>query len=394
MITAIVNGRVFDGIHVVDGRTVVVDGARIADLPKAAPAGTHRVDAAGGTVLPGLIDAHVHTDLAGLRQALRFGVTTQLDMNGRWTAEQRAEIDVDDDVADLRCAGFAVTAPGGHPAELFDAGSTSAAPPGLGVTSTPEAARLVAGLVAGGADYVKVMIEDGALLGRPGLSVLADDVLRAAVRAAHAHGRLTVAHALTEQTARRALDAGVDGLAHVFIDRRVDHTVLASMLDSKAFAISTLAAARSIVGLTARGFAADDRVTARLPRRAISALGQSINTFPGGNAADALENVGTLHRAGIDVLAGTDASGVLLSGLANGASLHHELQLLVDAGLSPTAALRAATAVPARRFGLTDRGRIAPGLRADLVLVDGDPTTDITDTLSLRHVWRCGALLR
>jgi imidazolonepropionase-like amidohydrolase len=62
----------------------------------------------------------------------------------------------------------------------------------------------------------------------------------------------------------------------------------------------------------------------------------------------------------------------------------------VLAGLTPTAALRAATALPARRFGLTDRGRIVPGSRADLVLVGGDPTTDIGATLDLRAVWRAG----
>lgn len=73
--------------------------------------------------------------------------------------------------------------------------------------------------------------------------------------------------------------------------------------------------------------------------------------------------------------------------------MHHELQLLVAAGLSPTDALRAATATPARRFGLTDRGRIAPGARADLLLVDGDPIATISDTLSIRAVWRRGVRL-
>jgi imidazolonepropionase-like amidohydrolase len=61
--------------------------------------------------------------------------------------------------------------------------------------------------------------------------------------------------------------------------------------------------------------------------------------------------------------------------------------------LAPIEALRAATSRPARRFGLTDRGRIAPGARADLLLVDGDPTVNIGDTLSLRAVWRRGARL-
>ncbi len=75
---------------------------------------------------------------------------------------------------------------------------------------------------------------------------------------------------------------------------------------------------------------------------------------------------------------------------AHGASLYQELQLLVAAGLTPVEALRAATSTPARRFGLTDRGRIAPAARADLLLVDGDPTTNISDTLSIRGVWRRG----
>lgn len=64
--------------------------------------------------------------------------------------------------------------------------------------------------------------------------------------------------------------------------------------------------------------------------------------------------------------------------------------LLTRAGLSPVQALAAATSVPARHFALHDRGRIAPGLRADLVLVDGDPTTDITATRAIVDVWRRG----
>jgi imidazolonepropionase-like amidohydrolase len=70
--------------------------------------------------------------------------------------------------------------------------------------------------------------------------------------------------------------------------------------------------------------------------------------------------------------------------------MHGELELLVDSGLSPAAALRAATSLVAQRFSLPDRGRIAPGLQADLLLVNGDPTTDIRDSLSIEGVWRRG----
>ena len=97
--------------------------------------------------------------------------------------------------------------------------------------------------------------------------------------------------------------------------------------------------------------------------------------------------VAQLHRNGVRLLAGTDASS---PGTAHGASLHDELHLLVLAGLSPPAALAAATSVPAAAFGLTDRGGIAPGMRADLVLVHGDPEHDITETRTIGQVWRAG----
>ena len=120
-----------------------------------------------------------------------------------------------------------------------------------------------------------------------------------------------------------------------------------------------------------------------------------MNVYPQGKLKDAFDGVIELHRAGIDILAGCDVSEPIpiLGGLAHGASLHHELQLLVAAGLKPIEALRSATSIPARRFGLKDRGRVAPGLKADLLLVEGDPTMNISDTLSILGVWRSGVRL-
>lgn len=117
------------------------------------------------------------------------------------------------------------------------------------------------------------------------------------------------------------------------------------------------------------------------------------NTFPAGNMEDNFNNVKDLFDAGVDILVGTDVSVPMphLGGLAHGVSVHHEMQLLVDAGLSPTDALRSATSVIAKRFSLTDRGQIAEGLRADLVLVKGNPSENISDSLSILNVWKEGA---
>jgi imidazolonepropionase-like amidohydrolase len=90
----------------------------------------------------------------------------------------------------------------------------------------------------------------------------------------------------------------------------------------------------------------------------------------------------------VTLLAGSDASN---PATAHGASLHRELELLVTAGLRETEALAAATSVPAERFRLSDRDRIAVGLQADLVLVEGNPMKDITVTRSIVAIWRQGA---
>jgi hypothetical protein len=106
-----------------------------------------------------------------------------------------------------------------------------------------------------------------------------------------------------------------------------------------------------------------------------------------GGCEGVIATVRALDEAGVPVLAGTDANNV---GAVHGAGLHGELASLVRAGLTPLGALTAATSIPAERFGLADRGRIAPGLRADLVLVNGDPTKDIAHTLDIVAVWKEG----
>jgi imidazolonepropionase-like amidohydrolase len=250
--------------------------------------------------------------------------------------------------------------------------------------------------VARGADYIKIFIEGGDCIGFPGLPVLDDETLHAAVKQAHRHEKLAIVHVTTADATKRAIDAGVDGLGHVFFDRRHTPELIADIAASGAFVIPTVVTISSALGHSGAALAADERVSSRLSRQWLDSLSRSMNVYPQGKLEDTFATVSALREAGVDILAGSDVSEPLpiLGGLAHGASLHRELQLLVDAGLTPTEALRAATSTPARRFGLDDRGRIAPGARADLLLVKGDPTMDITDTLSIEAVWRRGARLQ
>ena len=178
----------------------------------------------------------------------------------------------------------------------------------------------------------------------------------------------------------------------MFLDGPHTTDIVSEIAAAGTFVIPTLTVASSAMGHTGAEFAADQRVRDKLGKQWLEALRASMNVYPEGDLDAVLGTVAALHAAGVDILAGTDVSEPVpaFGGMAHGASVHHELQLLVAAGLTPVQALRAATSTPARRFGLSDRGRITVGARADLLLVDGDPTTTISDTLSIRAVWRRG----
>jgi hypothetical protein len=137
----------------------------------------------------------------------------------------------------------------------------------------------------------------------------------------------------------------------------------------------------------------DARLAPFLTRNDARALSASFPRTPGGaprSYAAAEAAVRQLRAAGVPILAGTDAGN---PGTSHGAALHRELELLVRAGLTPAEALAAATGLTARHFRLADRGRIAPGLRADLLLVEGDPTADVTATRAIVGVWKAGVAM-
>lgn len=417
MRTAIVAGRVFDGTTDLGRQTVVIADGLIESIGDHAPADAEVVLAPEATLLPGLIDSHVHTDTAGLRLALRFGVTTELEMQGANTARDRTHITEDDSVADVRSAGFGLTPPGGHPEELFPKdfnpqGGGRGGPgggPGGGagrpprpervdpivrakVTTPEEAVDVVGQLARAGSDYIKFMVDDGSVEGHPGLPMLDQATLNAGVAEAHRLGMLTVAHALTIEATRMSIDAGIDGLAHLFMDQPHTPQIIEAIAKSGAFVVACVVLDASMMGITGSALADDPRVAGKLSPEWDETLRSSFNHYPQGRLEDVLATVRALDAAGVDLLIGTDVSQPLpfLGGLAHGASVHQELAYFVDAGLLPVTALSAATAVAARRFGLTDRGTIAVGQRADLLLVDGDPTTTIGDTLNIRDVWRRG----
>ncbi|GAA3310901.1 hypothetical protein GCM10020295_79200 [Streptomyces cinereospinus] len=217
------NVRLFDGENTVEEADVEVVGERIAAVvprPGDRSYDTDRygvIDGAGATLMPGLIDSHTHPAGEALALAIRFGVTTELDMFTvpERLGDQRTRAAERDDVADIRSASTGATVLGGHPSMLIGLSFPEQFPV---VDGPKDAARFVRDRIAEGADFIKLLIDDGTAMGHPS-PTLSEETARNVVAEAHAHGLLAVAHATSVANTLAAVRAGVDGLVHVFMDR-------------------------------------------------------------------------------------------------------------------------------------------------------------------------------
>ena len=385
------NVRLFDGERVVAKTSVLVTNGRVTRVAPVItpPTGTPIVDGSGKTLVPGFIDAHTHTWGTALRDAAVLGVTTVLDMfTDAKTANEFRRLDgtaAGREMADFRSASVLVTAPKGH--------GTEYGMPIATISSPGEAPAFVDARLAEGSDYIKIVYDDGHSYGMR-MPTLDKPTLKAVVDATHARRKLAVVHIGDLSGARDAIDVGADGLVHLFVDSAPDAAFAKSVAARKAFVIPTLSVLESIAwGKGGEAIAKDSRLAPYIRPENVQGLTRTFPKRAGSPSRElghALETVRQLRAAGVPILAGTDAPN---PGTAHGASLHRELELLVESGLTPVEALRSATSVPARTFGLTDRGRITAGLRADLVLVNGDPTTDILATRDIAGVWKRGVMI-
>ena len=384
---AITNVRVFDGEKVIAKTTVLVVDDEIAAVgPKVKiPQGTPTIDGAGATLMPGMLDSHAHAWQRGdLERAAQFGVTTEFDMWSDLAFIQAMTAEQESTGAQDRADVFSAI----HPATVTEGYPYNWTPDVLEaptVDSPQGAKKFVKDRLKEGANHLKIMIEDGTLTGPP-VPVLSDATIAALTKEAKKRGMLSMAHITKQAPALSAVSNGVDGLVHVFVDELATAQFVDLAVAKGIFVVGTLGAEEAFI--TTDGGAALIADPDLGPY--LTELEKEYLLFPAPPSVLTLENlqiaednVLTLHDAGVPILAGTDLA-------THGVSIHRDLELLVDAGLTPTEALVAATSAPADAFGFSDRGRIAPGLRADLVLVDGDPTADILATRSIRKIWKLG----
>jgi len=377
--------RVFDGENVLEATDVLTVGDKIEAVGKLidVPANAEVVQGEGMTLLPGFIDAHAHVwSQENLRQSAVFGVTTVLDMMSdpvimarlkrQFAAGELAGC------ADFRSAGNPFTVEGGHGTEYGFPVET--------ISDPSQARSFVRRRLAEGSDYIKLMLDDGSAWGDVGPS-LTRSLLEAGVEAAHAEKRLALVHLGSTDEAMAAVQAGADGLMHVWVGANSPE-LNSLILQHNAFVVPTLSV---ILAIADKGqgdeLVRDQRLAPYITERAIGRLYAGWGIPAPVDTSNLLPIVAALYRQGTPLLVGTDAGN---SGVDHGVSVHGELRLLVQAGLTPIDALRGATSVPASIFHLNDRGRIEKGRLADLSLVRGDATTDIMATRDIVSVWKAG----
>ncbi|WP_406314644.1 amidohydrolase family protein [Streptomyces sp. NBC_00118] len=369
--------RVFDGRAVVEGAGVVfVDGGRIAGVEAAGfgiPTGVEVIDRPSGTLLPGLVDAHVHLVGDGEPGALeRLGALSQDDLFS--TIERSLRIQLAAGVTTVRDLGDVAWSVVDWRARRPRTGLPTVVASGPPVTSRGGHCRHEGGQASGsdelraavreraerGADVVKIMAGGG--MTTPGSSVdqgrFTAEELALVVRQAHAVGLPVTAHAHALVSIRDAIAAGVDGIEHC-------RFLTADSVHVPEEAIAALAA-QGIVVCPALGRAPDAVPPPQLMERVREA----------GLDYDALRRrVVRAHLAGVTIISGTD--GGISPGAPHG-SLPRAVMDLVSGGMAAADALASATSVAARACGLGDRkGRVRTGYDADLVVVDGDPFTDM-----------------
>jgi imidazolonepropionase-like amidohydrolase len=358
--------------------TVVVRGGRIdavGDRGLAMPEDAERLDAKGLTLLPGLWDMHAHLkQVEWLPAYLASGVTTVRDLGN----ETEFLTTLRDGLAVNPAAGPRVLAAG-----FIDATPAEGAPYTSAVADSPEQGReLVRRYRAAGFDAIKVW------------SNVSAETLSAIAAEAHTLGLKVTGHVPSALTLEDALARGLDQVNHIgyVTDALSRGDVLETLRKAQNVVDPTLVVTRYATRPRTTPLASYEPCAEWMPRELVeiwSAFGVAPEDAAEGEAQleRGLAAVRALHAAGVPIVAGSD------QGLP-GCTLLLELELYVRAGLTPLEALRTATLVPARVMGLEgELGSIAPGMRADLILVDGNPLDDIRALRNLRRVIRDGVVL-
>lgn len=377
-VTAIMGATVFDATgaapHVAN---LVIRDGRIADVgPKVkAPRGATVIQARGKALLPGFFDLHTHWTPGGQPAVappiatayVAAGVTTVNDFHQppeAYVPRRRWLTTLTTPHVNFTAR---ISSPGGHGADWADEATTK-------WVNTAEGARAaVKGLLPYKPDAIKAFADGWRYGAGPDNTSMDYWTLSALADEAHKNNLKVLTHTVTVERGKVAARAKVDVIAHSLQDREVDDEVVALMKANGTAYAPTLAVYEPVKPGQPQPPATDPRL-----QNALKKFGY------------ALHNVKVLHDAGVLIAVGTDAG---MPGTPHGIATLREMELLAQAGLTPTQALMAGTANSAKAMNaLADRGTIEKGKRADLILIDGAPWSQISDIRKTERVWIDGKL--
>ena len=395
MRTLFASGQVFDGTGSPPaGADVLVEDGRIIDVGPGLD-GDEVVDCTGATVLPGLVDCHVHLLFSGvnplkalqtpfsypyyeavrnMRLTLDAGITTVRDAGGTDLGVKQA---VEDGLVPgprMQIAVSMLSQTGGHGDGWYPSGCSVAlvqphpGRPDTVVDGPEEVRRVVRELVRAGADVIKVATSGGVLSARddPRHGHFRDEEVAMMVAEASAAGIAVMSHAQGADGIKVAVRNGVRSIEHGIY---LDDEAIELMLDWGTWLVPTLSAPRVVLDLAAAGVPYPDAVLAKA-RMVLEVHAESVR-----RAVD----------AGVTIAMGTD------SGVGPHGDNLQELVLLAECGMTPAQALHAATGSATELLDVAgDRGTVAPGQRADLVVVDGDALELDTLRERIRTVYQDG----
>ena len=373
-VTAYEGARVIVGDgRVIDNGTLVVDGGKVVQAGPAAdlrvPAGATRVSLAGKTVMPMVIDTHVH--LSATRDALirdlklraYYGVSAALSMGTDRYEMLDLRSQAIPGAARFLSAGRGITMP--------EPGRTTAP---YWITTEAEGRKAVEELAAHKADIVKIWVDtrDGKY------KKLTPEIFGAVIDEAHKRGLRVTAHIFEQEDAKGLMRAGVDAFAHGVRDRDIDDETVAMFKQRPGLVLTP--------NLPDRGVKVDmSWLRAGLPADEVTKLEAANTDRPAAQAAYGIQarNLAKLNAAGVRMTLGTDGNRPW--------GPHEEMLDMVLAGMSPMQVIVASTRNSAEFLRIADAGTLEAGKSADFIVLDANPLDDITNTRRISAVILRGA---
>ncbi len=363
-----------DGTAAIENAAIVVESGRITQVGAAgdvqAPAGAARVDLAGKTIMPALINTHMHL---GTTRADLIGQLEHLAYYGVGAA-----VSLGSDTGDETLAMRSETISGA--ARFLNSGPGITRPePGRSevphwVNTEAEARAAVQELADLQVDIVKIWVDD-----RNGqYEKLTPALFGAVIDEAHQHDLQVTAHIFALSDAKGLLRAGVDAFAHSVRDRDVDDEFVALVQERPEFVL--------VPNLPNPGVASDlSWLSGTVPAEQLEAMQARATDNPQAQESFGIQarNLARLSEAGVRIAFGTDGGSPW--------AVHQEIEDMVAAGLTPSEAIVAATSTSAEFLGLSDVGTLATGQSADFVVLDANPLDDITNTRRIASVYLRGA---